>query len=75
MALQTNILSKLTGLIESYPNYLVEGVINKNLLAADARKYDASLLNLLLKDADIKKHFFTDTEDGLIFKKISFCSL
>jgi adenine-specific DNA-methyltransferase len=69
MALQTNILSKLTGLIESYPNYLVEGVINKNLLAADARKYDASLLNLLLKDADIKKHFFTDTEDGLIFKK------
>jgi len=69
MALQTNILSKLTDLIESYPNYLVEGVINKNLLAADARKYDVNLLNLLLKDPEVKRHFFTDTEGGLIFRK------
>lgn len=69
MALQTNILSKLTNLIEGSPGYLVEGQINKNLLAADARKYDTNLLNLLLKDTDLRKHFFTETEAGLIFKK------
>ncbi len=69
MALQANILTKLTSLLEKNSNYLVEGVINKNLLAADARKYDANLLNTLLKDTDTKKHFFTDTDAGLIFKK------
>ncbi len=69
MALQTNILSKLTNLIEASTNYLVEGMVNKNLLAADARKYDSNLLNILLKEADIKKHFFTDTEAGLVFRK------
>ncbi len=69
MALQTNTLSKLTNLIEAHPSYLVDGTVNKNLLAADARKYDPNLLNLLLKDGDIKKHFFSDTEAGLVFKK------
>lgn len=69
MALQTNILPKLTSLIESNPTYIVDGGINKNLLAADARKYDAALLNLLLKDADVKSHFFTETDAGLVFKK------
>jgi len=69
MALQTNILSKLTNLIEAHPSYLVDGTVNKNLLAADARKYDPNLLNLLMKDTDTKKHFFTETDAGMIFKK------
>ncbi len=39
------------------------------MLAEDARKYDASLLNLLQKDKDLKGHFFAETDGGLVFKK------
>ena len=66
---QQSILSKLSKLIEGNPTYIVEGRLNKNLLAADARKYDKDLLNTLQKDKDIKEHFFTQTDGGLVFKK------
>jgi adenine-specific DNA-methyltransferase len=65
----TNILSKLTALIEKNKAYIVDGSLNRNLLAADARKYDPELLNLLQKDKEIKDHFFTATDSGLVFKK------
>lgn len=65
----TNILSKLTALIEKNKAYIVDGSLNRNLLAADARKYDPELLNLLQKDKELKEHFFTTTDGGLIFKK------
>lgn len=69
MATLTNILSKLTALIESNKTYLIDGSLNRNLLAADARKYDSELLNLLQNDGEIKAHFFTSTDGGLVFKK------
>lgn len=65
----TNILSKLTALIEKNKAYIVDGSLNRNLLAADARKYDPELLNLLQKDTELKKHFFAVTDGGLVFKK------
>lgn len=65
----TNILSKLTALIEKNNAYLVDGSLNRNLLAADARKYDPELLNLLQKDKELKEHFFAATDGGLVFKK------
>lgn len=65
----TNILSKLTALIEKNSAYLVDGSLNRNLLAADARKYDPELLNLLQKDKELKEHFFATTDGGLVFKK------
>lgn len=65
----TNILSKLTALIEKNKAYIVDGSLNRNLLAADARKYDPELLNLLQKDKEIKEHFFSSTDGGLVFKK------
>lgn len=64
-----NLLVKLSKLIEGNPTYIIEGKLNKNLLAADARKYDKYLLNTLQKDKEIKTHFFTETDSGLIFKK------
>lgn len=63
------ILQKLTTLIESNKNYIIDGSLNRNLLAADARKYDSELLNLLQRDPEIKGHFFAATNDGLVFKK------
>ena len=63
------ILDKLSKAVETNAKYKVEDTLNKNLLAEDARKYDASLLNLLQKDKDLKGHFFTETDGGLVFKK------
>ncbi len=65
----TNILSKLTALIEKNKAYIVDESLNRNLLAADARKYGSELLNLLQKDKELKEHFFAATDGGLVFKK------
>jgi adenine-specific DNA-methyltransferase len=67
--MKPSLLTKLSKLIEGNPAYIVEGKLNKNLLAADARKYDSNLLNTLQKDKEIKEHFFTETDGGLVFKK------
>ncbi len=63
------VLDKLTSVIEKNPKYNIEDTINKNLLAEDARKYDATLLNLLQSEKSLKTHFFTETDGGLVFKK------
>ena len=50
--------------------FVVNGTLNKNKLSELARKYDAKLLNLLMKEENVKNHFFTTLEDGvLVFKK------
>ena len=52
------------------PDFLIEGDLNKNKLAELARKYDARLLELLMKDEEIKNHFFSTIQEGiLVFKK------
>lgn len=66
------ILDKLSKAVETNAKYKVEDALNKNLLAEDARKYDTELLNLLQKDKDLKNHFFSETDGGLIFKKDAF---
>lgn len=51
-------------------DYLIDGDLNKNKLAELARKYDARLLELLMKDEEIKNHFFSKIQDEvLVFKK------
>lgn len=67
--MKLSLLTKLSKIIEGNPTYIIEGKLNKNLLAADARKYDTNLLNLLQKDAETKSHFFSETDGGLVFKK------
>ena len=60
---------KLEKLIQ-HPEFLVEGQLNKNKLAELARKYDAKLLELLMSDEEVKSHFFTNIQNGvLVFKK------
>ena len=61
---------ELENLLSQHEEFLVEGVLNKNKLSELARKYDAKLFNVLMKEDKIKKHFFTKLEEEiLVFKK------
>ena len=61
---------ELEKLLSQHEEFFVEGVLNKNKLSELARKYDAKLLNILIKEEKIKNHFFSELEEGiLVFKK------
>ena len=61
---------ELENLLSQQEEFFVEDVLNKNNLSELARKYDAKLLNVLMKEEKIKKHFFSELEEGiLVFKK------
>lgn len=61
---------ELENLLLQHEEFLVESVLNKNKLSELARKYDAKLLNVLMKEEKIKNHFFSELEEGiLVFKK------
>lgn len=61
---------ELENLLSQHEEFLVEDVLNKNNLSELARKYDAKLLNVLMKEEKIKKYFFSELEEGiLVFKK------
>jgi len=61
---------ELENLLLHNEEFLVEGILNKNKLSELARKYDAKLLNVLMKEEKIKNHFFSKLEEGvLVFKK------
>ena len=60
---------KLEKLLQ-HPEFLVEGQLNKNKLAELARKYDTKLLELLMSEEEVKDHFFSRIQEGvLVFKK------
>ena len=61
---------ELEKLLSQHEEFLVEGILNKNKLSELARKYDAKLLNVLMREEKIKNHFFSELEEGiLVFKK------
>lgn len=51
---------ELENLLSQHEEFLVEDVLNKNNLSELARKYDAKLLNVLMKEEKIKKYFFSE---------------
>lgn len=60
---------KLELLLLQNNNYIVDGVLNKNKLIELAHNYDTGLLHLLMKDPELKEHFFSEVERGiLVFK-------
>lgn len=64
---------ELERLLSQKDEFLVEGMLNKNKLAELARRYDPTLLNLLMSEPTISNHFFSTLEEGiLIFKKDTF---
>lgn len=48
---------------------VVDGMLDKNMVAELARKYDKGLLTALCGDKNLKKLFFEDIDGQLIFKK------
>ena len=66
---------ELEELLSQHEEFLVEGVLNKNKLSELARKYDAKLLNVLMREEKIKNHFFSELEEGvLVLRKMYFCN-
>ena len=62
--------AELSNLLMNVEEFVVNESLNKNKLSELARKYDAKLFNLLMKEENVKNHFFTTLEDGvLVFKK------
>lgn len=60
---------KLELLLLQNNNYIVDGVLNKNKLIELAHNYDTELLHLLMNDPELKEHFFSEVERGiLVFK-------
>lgn len=64
-----NSYDRLAQLLCEFPEYTIEGKLNKNLIAELARKYDSELINRLLADDHAKELFFSDSNAGPIFKK------
>ena len=64
---------ELERLLSQKDEFLVEGMLNKNKLAELARRYDPTLLNLLMSEPTISNHFFSILKEGiLVFKKDTF---
>lgn len=61
---------ELQNLLVKNPDFLVDGVLNKNKIAELARRYDPELLNVLMEDEKVASHFFSTLETGTqVFKK------
>ena len=48
---------ELENLLSQHEEFFVEGILNKNKLSELARKYDAKLLNVLVREKNKKSSF------------------
>jgi len=67
-----NLLNDLTLLLEQDSRLVAEGKLLKNKVVELALALDPSLIKLLLKHDAIRKHFFVEVENVLVFDKIKF---
>ena len=67
-----NLLSDLTKLLEQDDRLVAEGKLLKNKIVELALALDPALIRLLLKQEEIKKHFFVVVEGVIVFDKIKF---
>ena len=67
-----NLLNDLMFLLERDLRLVAEGKLLKNKIVELALALDAGLIKLLLSHAAIKKHFFVEVENVLVFDKIKF---
>ena len=67
-----NLLKELSELLSKDERLSVEGKLLKNKVIELALSMDATLIKLLLKNNNIKKHFFTEVDGILVFDKIKF---
>ncbi|CAG8847837.1 2840_t:CDS:2, partial [Gigaspora margarita] len=69
-----NVLEILTQLLKEDERLIVDGRLAKNKIIELALQLDKDLLKLLLSSPEIKKLFFTEVENILIFDKVKFQS-
>ena len=67
-----NLLNDVTQLLAEDERLVVDGKLLKNKVIELALNVDVSLIKLLLKNAAIKQHFFTQVDNVLVFDKIKF---
>lgn len=67
-----NLLNDLMLLLERDLRLVAEGKLLKNKIVELALALDAGLIKLLLSHGAIKKHFFVEVENVLVFDKIKF---
>ncbi len=67
-----NLLNDLTLLLEQDNRLVVEGKLLKNKVVELVLALDPGLIKQLLKHDAIRKHFFVEVEDVLVFDKIKF---
>src|SRR5437868_81086 len=68
------VLEKLTQLLKKDERLVVDGNLAKNKIIELALQLDKDLLKLLLSSPEIKKVFFQEVDNILIFDKIKFQS-
>ena len=69
-----NLYSSLEKVLRTQSKYVSnEDTILKNVVFEDAMKMDDDLIDILLGEEEIKRHFFTTTKSGcLVFDKMKF---
>lgn len=67
-----NLLQDLVKLLEKDDRLVIEGQLFKNKVIELALALDSSLIRLLLSSEGIRRHFFQDVDDVLVFDKIKF---
>mgnify|MGYP004465213901 FL=1 len=61
---------ELENLLMENSEFVIDGVLNKNKLTEFANKYDSALLKILIQNALLKSHFFTEIEPGILAFKL-----
>lgn len=67
-----NLLKDLETVLSQDDRFMADGKILKNAVIEAALDVDADFLKLLLGNAIIKEHFFTDIDGALVFDKVKF---
>jgi len=67
-----NVLATLTSLFQKDPRLVVDGNLAKNKIIELALQLDAGILKLLKSSPELRKIFFVEIEDILVFDKIKF---
>lgn len=67
-----SLINELINILKENDKYTSEGKLLKNKIVEDTLKLEPTLLKLLLKSKQLKKHFFQIVDDILVFDKIKF---
>ncbi len=67
-----NLLEDLKKALENDENLVIDGQLNKALIEQQALALDKDLLSTLKGNPTLKKHFFEEVEDVLVFDKVKF---